>query len=318
VVRDQGLTVLVVSWVNPDARLARKSFEEYMRDGVLKALDIVKEATGESKAHTIGYASAARWLAVTLAHLAAKGRRAGDVGDPVRRQVDFTYGGRLEGFVDEERLAALERRMDEQGYLEGSKMASAFNMLRSNELIWPYVVGNYLMASRRSPSTCCTGIPIRPACRPRTTRFYLRNCYLKNNLSRGEMVIAGEPVDLGRSPSDLHLATREDHIAPAKSVFLGSKFPRRAGQVRAGGLRPHCRRGQSAGQAEIPIFGPRPAQRKPRRLARQGRGTSGLVVAGLAGLDQGEGRGRVAARAPGGGKLAPIEDAPGSYVKTRD
>src|SRR5262249_15509444 len=141
---DNGLTVFVISWVNPDPRLAKKSFEEYMHEGVLQALDIAAEITGERKAHTIGYCVGGTLLAVTLAHLAGKHDDRVMSATFFAAQVDFTYSGDLKVFVDEERLQALERRMDEQGYLEGSKMASAFNMLRSNDLIWPYVVGNYL------------------------------------------------------------------------------------------------------------------------------------------------------------------------------
>ncbi len=168
---DQGLTVFVISWVNPDARLAKKSFEEYMREGPLAALDVIKEVTGEDKVHTIGYCVGGTLLAVTLAYMAAKGDDAHRVGDVVRRAGRLHLCRRPQGLRRRGALQALERRMEERGYLEGSKMANAFNMLRSNDLIWPYVINNYLQgqgAVRRS--TCCTGIRTRPACRPRTTR----------------------------------------------------------------------------------------------------------------------------------------------------
>ena len=150
--------------------------------------------------------------------------------------------------------------------------------------------------------------------------FYLRNCYLENKLAKGEMVIGGVKLDLKKVKIPIYnLATREDHIAPAKSVFLGSKFFGGPVQFRARGLRPYRRRRQSAGQAEIPVLDRRRRRRRARRLAREGDGASGLLVAGLARLDQAAGRRETCRRAqPGGGKFKPIEDAPGSYVKVRD
>ncbi|MFH1554900.1 MAG: alpha/beta fold hydrolase, partial [Pseudomonadota bacterium] len=148
---DQGLTVFVVSWVNPDARLAAKGFDDYMREGILAALDAIEKATGEKQAHTIGYCVGGTLLAVTLAYMAA----AGDTRIPsatfLTTQIDFTHAGDLKVFVDEEQLAVIERKMQETGYLEGRKMASAFNMLRSNDLIWPYVVNNYMKGQQPFP-----------------------------------------------------------------------------------------------------------------------------------------------------------------------
>src|SRR5580700_3000255 len=141
---DQGLTVFVISWVNPDARLAQKSFEDYMREGPLRALDVIAEVTGEDKVHAIGYCVGGTLLSITLAYMASKDDDRIMSATMFAAQVDFTYAGDLKVFVDEEQVQALERRMAERGYLEGSKMATAFNMLRSNDLIWPYVINNYL------------------------------------------------------------------------------------------------------------------------------------------------------------------------------
>ncbi len=222
---DNGLTVFVISWVNPDARLAKKSFEDYMREGPMEALGIIEKVAGERRVHTIGYCVGGTLLTVTLAHMAAKGDDRVMSATLFAAQVDFTYAGDLKVFVDEERVQALERRMEHQGYLEGSKMASAFNMLRSNDLIWPYIIGNYLKGEAPFAfdllhwNSDSTRMPAA------NHSFYLRNCYLNNSLSKGEMVIAGEPVDVGKITIPIYnLATREDHIAPAKSVFLGSKF----------------------------------------------------------------------------------------------
>ncbi|MFL5052933.1 MAG: PHA/PHB synthase family protein [Xanthobacteraceae bacterium] len=316
---DCGLTVFVISWVNPDARLAKKSFEEYMREGPLEALDLIEQVTGERRVHTIGYCVGGTLLAVTLAHMAAQGDDRVISATLFAAQVDFTYAGDLKVFVDEERVQALERRMEQQGYLEGAKMASAFNMLRSNDLIWPYVVGNYLKGEPPFAfdllhwNSDSTRMPAA------NHSFYLRNCYLNNTLSKGEMIIAGQPIDVGKITIPVYnLATREDHIAPAKSVFLGSKFF--GGPVKfvvAGS-------GHIAGVIN-------PPDKKKYQYWTGGAPTGNLdawLVAAkehpgswwpdwLAWIKE-QDAAEAAARQPGGGKLKPIEDAPGNYVKVTD
>jgi poly[(R)-3-hydroxyalkanoate] polymerase subunit PhaC len=313
---DQGLTVFVISWVNPDARQAKKGFEEYMREGPLQALDVIKEMTGEDKVHTIGYCVGGTLLATTLAHMAAKGDERVVSATLFAAQVDFTYAGDLKVFVDEERIQALEKRMEEQGYLEGSKMASAFNMLRSNDLIWPYVIGNYLKGQPPTSfdllhwNSDSTRMPAA------NHSFYLRNCYLDNKLSKGEMVIAGEAIDVGRITVPVYnLATREDHIAPAKSVFLGSKFF--GGPVRF----------VLAGSGHIAgVINP-PAKAKYQYWT--GGPPVGNLEGWLAKAEEHPGSwwpdwaawikerdsATVKARKVGGSKRKPIEDAPGRYVK---
>ena len=157
---DQGLTVFVISWVNPDARLASKDFADYMREGPLAALDVIEAITGEHKIHTVGYCVGGTLLAVTLAYLAAKSddnimaaRRDERIASATffATQVDFTHAGDLKVFVDEEQLQALEKRMAERGFLDGKQMTNAFNLLRSNDLIWPYVINNYLRGKTPFP-----------------------------------------------------------------------------------------------------------------------------------------------------------------------
>ncbi len=152
---DQGLTVFVMSWVNPDSRLAQKGFDDYMRDGILAALETVLKVTQEPQAHLVGYCVGGTLLSVTLAYMGAVGDTRAASATFLTTQIDFTHAGDLKVFVDEEQLAGLEKRMKELGYLEGKKMASAFNMLRSNDLIWPYVVNNYMKG--KAP------FPFRPA-----------------------------------------------------------------------------------------------------------------------------------------------------------
>lgn len=219
----QGLTVFVISWANPDARLADKSFEDYMRDGILAAVDRALAITGVKSVTTMGYCVGGTLLAVTLAYLAAKGDTRIASATLLTTQVDFENAGDLKVFVDEEQVKLVESRMDVRGYLEGTSMSAAFNMLRPNDLIWPYVVNVYLKGQHPFPfdllywNSDSTRMPAA------NHSFYLRNCYLDNKLSKGEIILGGERLDLGRVTIPIYnLAAKEDHIAPAKSVFVGS------------------------------------------------------------------------------------------------
>src|SRR5260221_8390588 len=222
---DQGLTVFVISWINPDQSLAHKTFADYMHEGPLEALDVVAKITGEDKVNAVGYCVGGTLLAVTLAYMAAKRDERIASATLFAAQVDFTHAGDLKVFVDEEQISAREREMSERGYLEGKKMATAFNLLRSNDLIWPYVINNYLKGKEPAPfdllywNSDATRMPAA------NHSFYLRNCYLENRITKGEMVIAGKKLDLKNVTIPIYnLATREDHIAPARSVLLGTKF----------------------------------------------------------------------------------------------
>jgi polyhydroxyalkanoate synthase subunit PhaC len=222
---DQGITVFVISWVNPDKSLGAKTFDDYMKEGPLAAMDAIEKATGELKVHTMGYCVGGTLLASTLAWLAEKRRVRVTSATFLAAQVDFTHAGDLLVFVDEDQISALERDMQASGVLEGSKMAMAFNMLRSNDLIWSYVVSNYLKG--RPPSSFdllhwnsdATRMPAA------NHSYYLRNCYLENRLSTGSMVLDNTLLDLSKVKVPIYnLATREDHIAPADSVLYGSQF----------------------------------------------------------------------------------------------
>jgi polyhydroxyalkanoate synthase subunit PhaC len=315
---DQGLTVFVISWVNPDERQAQKGFEDYMREGPLRALDVMKQATGQDKAHIVGYCVGGTLVAVALAYMAAKGDERVISATLLTTQVDFTYAGDLKVFVDEAQVQAVERRMSEKGYLEGSRMANAFNMLRSNDLVWPYIVGNYLKGKPPAAfdllywNSDSTRMPAA------NHSFYLRNCYLENKLSKGEMVIAGEALDVGKITIAVYnFATREDHIAPAKSVFLGSKFF--GGPVKF----------VLAGSGHIAGVVNPPAKKKYQYWT--GGPPTGNLDSWIAKAEEHPGSWwpdwiawikaqdatLVKARKPGGSKLKPIEDAPGSYVKTK-
>jgi polyhydroxyalkanoate synthase len=317
---DQGLTVFVISWVNPDARQAAKSFEEYMREGPLEALDVIKDVTGEESVHTIGYCVGGTLMAVTLAWMAAKGDARIASATFFAAQVDFTYAGDLLVFVDEEQLKTIERNMAERGYLEGKKMATAFNMLRSNDLIWPYVISNYLKGKQPYPfdllywNSDSTRMPAA------NHSFYLRNCYLDNKLSKGQMVIDNVKLDLGKITIPVYnLATREDHIAPAKSAFLGSKFF--GGPVKyvlAGS-------GHIAGVVNPPgkkqkyqyWTGDDPIGSLDKWIEKATEHPGSWWPDWIDWIRKQDGA-TVPARPPGSAQYTPIEDAPGSFVKVRD
>jgi poly[(R)-3-hydroxyalkanoate] polymerase subunit PhaC len=316
---DQGLTVFCISWVNPDARLAGKGFADYMREGPLAALDAIEQATGQREVHAAGYCIGGTLLAITLAYLAAQRERRISSATLFTSQVDFTYAGELKVFIDPEQMVSLERRMAERGYMDGRQMASAFNLLRSNDLIWPYVINNYLKGQMPAPfdllhwNSDSTHLPAA------NHSFYLRTCYLENKLSKGEMIIANTRIDLGKVQIPVYsLATREDHIAPARSVLLGSKFF--GGPVRfvlAGS-------GHLAGVINPPSknkyqywTGARPTDDDlDAWLAEAEEHPGSWWPDWLDWLRQPDSAG-VPARRPGDGELTIIEDAPGAYVKMR-
>jgi polyhydroxyalkanoate synthase len=314
----QGLTVFIVSWVNPDESQSEKGFEAYMREGVLAALGAIEQATGEKKVAAAGYCVGGTLLAATLAYMAATGDDRIDCVTFFATQVDFSDAGDLQIFVDEARLAALDESMAKTGYLEGVKMANAFNMLRPNELIWNYVVNNYMKGVEPAAfdlltwNSDCTRIPRA------NHSFYLRSCYLENSLTRGEMIIDGVKLNLRKVRIPVYeLAAKEDHIAPARSVFTGAKyFGGPVKYVLAGA-------GHIAGVVNPPtkdkyqywIGGPPIGSFEAwTESAREIKGSWwGDWIQWLVA----HAPGKVKARQPGGGRLSPICDAPGEYVKVK-
>jgi polyhydroxyalkanoate synthase len=316
---DQGVTVFVISWVNPDKNLGAKTWEDYMKEGPLAAMDIIEKATGEMKVHTMGYCVGGTLLATTLAWLAEKRRVRATSATLLAAQVDFTHAGDLLVFVDEGQISALERDMQESGVLEGARMAMAFNMLRSNDLIWSYVVSNYLKGKPPSAfdllhwNSDATRMPAA------NHSYYLRNCYLENRLSSGSMVLDNTLLDLSKVKVPVYnLATREDHIAPADSVLYGSQF--------FGGPVKYVLSGSGhiAGVVNPPSGGKYQYwlndSIKDVSLADWIKGAEEHKGSWwpnwrewLGAIDPEE----VPARKPGSDGLPPIEDAPGSYVRVR-
>jgi polyhydroxyalkanoate synthase len=314
---ERGFTVFLVSWVNPDARLAQKTFEDYMHQGILAAIDAVIRQTKSTKINALGYCVGGTLLAATLAYMSAKGDKRVASATFLTAQVDFSEAGDLLVFIDDTQLKALEEMMAEQGYLDGSRMAAVFNMLRPRDLIWPYVVNNYLLGKKPFPfdllywNADSTRLPAA------NHAFYLREFYHLNRLAKGEMEFGGVRLDLSRVKIPIYeLFTKEDHIAPAASVFRGSKlFGGRVRHVMAGS-------GHIAG-----VVNP-PAKQK-YQFWSDGKGTSleewmatARETAGSWWPDwtawlAGHSGPKVPARNPSNGPLWAIEDAPGSYVKDR-
>jgi polyhydroxyalkanoate synthase len=316
----QGHTVFVISWVNPDGRLAEKGFEDYMREGYLAALDAIEAATGEREVNAIGYCLGGTLLASTLAYMAATGDDRIASATFFVTMMDFHEAGELGVFIDEEQLKGLEEKMSKRGYLEGSEMATTFNMLRANDLIWSFVVNNYLLGNEPFPfdllywNSDSTRMPAR------MHSFYLRRMYQDNLLAeQGGITLDGVPIDLRKIKTPAYfLSTREDHIAPWKSTYRGTQLlggPKRfvlaasghiAGVVNPpeGGKYSHWINTDLPPDAESWFRG-------ATEMAGSWWPDWQRWVTGL-------GKAQVPARQPGiGGRLKAIEDAPGSYVKVK-
>ncbi len=222
----QGHSVFVISWVNPDEHLAEEGFESYMRNGVLDALDAIGAATGEKQVNAIGYCLGGTLLATTLAWMARRGDKRVASATFFTTMLDFTEAGELGVFIDEEQLSLLEEKMHKHGYLEGDEMATTFNMLRANDLIWSFVVNNYLMGNEPFPFDLLYWNADSTRMPARMHSFYLRQMYQQNQLIEPDaLTLLGEPIDLRRIGVPTYfLSTREDHIAPWRSTYRGARL----------------------------------------------------------------------------------------------
>ncbi|MDX2104378.1 MAG: class I poly(R)-hydroxyalkanoic acid synthase [Alphaproteobacteria bacterium] len=316
---DQGFTTFVISWVNPDADLAAKDFEDYMREGPLAALDAIEQATGEVDANVIGYCLGGTLLTSTLAYQVEKGDDRFKSATFFTTMTDFAESGELSVFIDEEQLQALEERMNRDGYLNGRSMSTTFNMLRANDLIWSFVVNNYLLGKDPFPFDLLYWNSDNTRMPAAMHSFYLRKMYQQNLLVKpGGITLGGVPLDIRKikTPS-FFVSTREDHIAPWKSTYAATqtfsgpvKFCLSASGHIAGVVNPpaankYCYWTNSR-LTKSPDAWLEKAEQKP--------GSWWPEWATWVGK---HGAGKVPARVPGTGKLPVIEDAPGSYVKVK-
>jgi polyhydroxyalkanoate synthase subunit PhaC len=314
----QGLTVFVISWVNPDERHADKDFDSYMREGVLTAVDCIEQATGEREVTAVGYCVGGTLVAATLAYMAADDDRRIASATFFATQIDFADPGELKVFVDAEQLKAVEERMAERGYLEGSAMANAFNMLRPNDLIWSYYVNNYLKGKEPMPFDLLVWNSDSTRMPAANHNFYLRHCYLQNDLSNGRMELSGRTLDLKKVTAPVYeLATKEDHIAPARSAFTGAKaFGGPVRYVMAGS-------GHIAGVVNPPTkskyqyWSGGPPEGKFEDWVAKAKETPGSWWPDWLAWLTAQAPDKVPARKPGEGKLKPLGDAPGEYVRVK-
>ena len=315
---DQGLTVFIVSWINADERQARKSFSDYMREGFLEAVQAALDATGAKKVNVIGYCIGGTLTAASLGWMAAQNDNRVNSATFFTTQVDFEKAGDLLVYVDEEQVKWIEERMKDKGYLPGTRMADAFNLLRSNDLIWSYVVNNYMLGKDPMPFDLLYWNADSTRMPAGVHSFYLRECYMNNKLSQGKMVLDNVRIDLKKVKLPVYnLAAREDHIAPLASVFrLGRYFGGQTRLVVSGS-------GHIAGVVNPPAA-------KKYQYWTNDKGAATLED-WLKGATETPGSWwpdwsiwiadksgpKVKAPVPGSGKLKPIEDAPGSYVRVK-
>ncbi len=223
---DNGYTVFVISWKNPDASMEEISFDDYLTLGPLAALNAIKEVTGSPKVNTVGYCIGGTLLSMTLPYLAATGDETVNTATFFVSLQDFTEVGDTSVFMDEPQVAYVEGQMMERGYLDSRSMATMFNMLRANDLIWSNVVNNYLLG-KEPPAF---DLLYWNADGTRMTRaahsFYLRNTYLENNLIKpNKIVLKGVPIDLGKIRQDIYaVGAEQDHIVPWKSAWRISQL----------------------------------------------------------------------------------------------
>ena len=320
---DQGRTVFVISWVNPSPELGGKTFQDYMRQGLFEAIDAVEQATGEKKVDAIGYCIGGTMLSMALALMAKKGDDRINSATFFTAQADFSEAGDLRLFVDDAQLEAIEKQMDAAGgVLEGRAMATTFNMLRSNDLIWSFVIDNYMKG--KDPAKFDLLFWNSDATRmPKNVHlFYLREFYQHNRLAEGGMVCDGETLNLGDVKIPIFMQAAEtDHIAPYRSIYRTARLFASRGNDKV--------RYMLAGSGHIAGVVNHPDKRKYhhsvnsalpdtveawRERAEQHPGSWwGYWIEWLSDVSPGE----ADARVPGDGALEATEDAPGSYVKVK-
>jgi polyhydroxyalkanoate synthase len=315
----QGYTVFVVSWVNPGRKLNQKSFEDYMREGIFAALDAVEKATGVRDPNVVGYCIGGTLLGAALAYMAKTGDTRVHSATFWAAQVDFSEAGDLKIFVDDAQLAALKEQMEaDGGLLEGRKMATTFNMLRANDLIWSFVVSNYLLGKTPAPFDLLYWNSDTTRMPEKMHLFYLSQCYRDNALALGKMKFSDVALDLTKVKVPVYLqSAKEDHIAPFGSVYKATKlFKGPIRYILAGS-------GHIAGVINPPAGGKYNFWTNDKLPASVEDWQAGAVehlgswwpdwdkwLAKLSGK-------KIPARKPGDGKLKILGNAPGTYVRVK-
>jgi polyhydroxyalkanoate synthase len=316
---DQGHTVFIISWVNPDERLADKSFEDYMVDGPLAALDAIEQATGEPEVNVVGYCLGGILLAATMAWMTAKKDKRVKSATYFNTMVDFSDTGEISLFIDEEGLESLEGGIEKKGYLSGRQVADTFRVMRANDLVWSFFVNSYLLGKGPRPfdilywNSDSTNMPAA------MHTFFMRNMYLDNRMREpGGVTMAGVPIDVTSVKTPAYIVgTREDHIAPWKTAYETTQLFSGPTKFVLGAS------GHIAGIVNPPQkqkYGYWTNSRKPADpeawLAGATEHAGSWWPDWITWVNR-YGGGTVPARTPGAGDLTPIEDAPGSYVRVR-
>jgi polyhydroxyalkanoate synthase len=315
----QGFTVLVASWVNPDAKLATKTFEDYMRQGIYEGVGATLKQTGVSHVNTVGYCIGGTLLSATLAHMASKGDTSIGSATFFAAQQDFSEAGDLLLFTNEDWLKDLEAKMDEGGgVLSGQTMADTFNALRGNDLIWSFFVNNYLLGKEPKPFDLLFWNSDQTRMPKTLHTFYLRRFYGENAMAKGELTLDGVQIDLSKVKIPIYVqSSKEDHIAPARSVYKGAKlFGGPTTFTMAGS-------GHIAGVINAPVANKYqhwtndalPASLEEwQASAVETPGSWWPHWAAWLAAKSGK---KIPARDPAKGPLRPLGDAPGEYVKVK-
>ena len=315
---DRGHTVFIISWVNPGPEHAEKSFEHYMNEGPLAALDAIEQATGEKKINILGFCIGGILVTATLAYLAAKKDNRIASATTLATMVDFTDVGEIGVFIDDDRLVSLREHMAETGHLEGHHMQDMFSMIRENDLVWSFHVMNYLMGNKPPAfdllywNSDSTRLPAA------MLLWYLEQIYLKNALRKpGGLTLNDTRIDITKIKTPCFvLATKEDHIAPWTSVYPTTQLL--GGEVRfvlggsghiAGVINPPAER-DKYGYWVNPDY-----PESAKKWLEKAEFTNGSWWPTWADWVESKDRAKkVPARVPGDGKLDVIEEAPGAYV----
>lgn len=318
---DQGFTVFVISWVNPDERLAEMDFEHYLSQGTLAALDAIEQATGEREINAVGYCIGGTLLFCTLGYMAALQDHRIRSATAFTTMLDFTEVGELSVFIDAEQFAHIDEGMEKRGFLEGYHMSGVFNLLRANDLIWSFVVRNYLLGEEPLPFDLLFWNADSTRMPKAMHTFYLRNMYLNNRLKDpGGVSFLGQAIDLGKIETPVFfLSAKEDHIAPWRYTYAGTRLTKGPVTFVLG------ESGHIAGVINPPAAKPkygywtndRIAATPERWLEKAEHHRGSWWPHWLEWIKTYAGPQDVPARRPGDGALKPIEDAPGSYVKVR-
>jgi polyhydroxyalkanoate synthase len=315
----QGFSVFVTSWVNPDAALMNRTFEDYMVDGIYAGSQAVMTQCGVDRVNTVGYCIGGTLLSCTLAFMAAKGDKRINSATFFAAQQDFSEAGDLLLFTDENWIDDVEKQMDAGGgVLPGKAMADTFNALRANDLIWSFFVNNYLLGKEPKPFDLLFWNADQTRMPKTLHLFYLREFYKDNKLAKGELVLGGQRLNLADVKIPIYVqSSREDHIAPFRSVYKGAKLFGGPTNFMMSGS------GHIAGVINAPV-----AKKYQHWTNAKLPDTVDEWIAGAvehpgswwenwATWLADKSGAMVPARDPTKGPLKPLEDAPGSFVKVR-